>query len=159
MTYRSSHTRDVPRIGWWVGFNSSQDLRRLRKLAGLNQSELGRAAGYSRDSVCYWEGRIAGSTASPPRPFASTLRAWGCSCRRPGQPAVTLQSIPIPKTCGARTRNGTPCTCKPLPFKRRCKFHGGLSTGPKTQAGRDRIAEAQRASWADAGCSVANSSL
>jgi hypothetical protein len=28
--------------------------------------------------------------------------------------------------------------------KARCRFHGGLSTGPKTQAGRARIAEAQR---------------
>src|SRR4029077_19309415 len=28
--------------------------------------------------------------------------------------------------------------------KVRCRFHGGLSTGPKTEAGRSRIAEAQR---------------
>lgn len=31
--------------------------------------------------------------------------------------------------------------------KRRCRFHGGLSTGPKTEAGRARIAEAQRRRW------------
>jgi hypothetical protein len=31
--------------------------------------------------------------------------------------------------------------------KRRCRFHGGLSTGPKTAAGRARIAEAQRRRW------------
>ena len=31
--------------------------------------------------------------------------------------------------------------------KARCCFHGGLSTGPKTQAGRARIAEAQRRRW------------
>jgi uncharacterized protein YjiS (DUF1127 family) len=31
--------------------------------------------------------------------------------------------------------------------KARCRFHGGLSTGPKTQAGRARIAEAQRRRW------------
>ena len=30
------------------------------------------------------------------------------------------------------------------PGKARCRFHGGKSTGPKTQAGRARIAEAQR---------------
>ena len=29
----------------------------------------------------------------------------------------------------------------------RCRFHGGKSTGPKTQAGRARIAEAQRLRW------------
>jgi GAF domain len=31
--------------------------------------------------------------------------------------------------------------------KARCRFHGGLSTGPKTEAGRGRIAEAQRRRW------------
>jgi hypothetical protein len=31
--------------------------------------------------------------------------------------------------------------------KARCRFHGGLSTGPKTEAGRARIAEAQRRRW------------
>jgi hypothetical protein len=28
-----------------------------------------------------------------------------------------------------------------VPGKRRCRFHGGLSTGPKTKAGRARIAD------------------
>ena len=31
--------------------------------------------------------------------------------------------------------------------KARCRFHGGLSTGPKTETGRRRIAEAQRRRW------------
>jgi ABC transporter substrate binding protein len=34
-----------------------------------------------------------------------------------------------------------------VPAKRRCRFHGGMSTGPKTEAGRARIAEAQRRRW------------
>jgi hypothetical protein len=33
--------------------------------------------------------------------------------------------------------------------KARCRFHGGLSTNPKTEAGRARIAEAQRRRWRD----------
>jgi hypothetical protein len=49
--------------------------------------------------------------------------------------------------CGAKTRKGTPCQCLPVPGKRRCKFHGGLSTGPQTPEGRARIAEAQRRRW------------
>jgi hypothetical protein len=53
-----------------------------------------------------------------------------------------------PPRCGARTRKGGKCQCKPLPGKRRCKFHGGLSTGAKTEAGRERIREAQRRRWA-----------
>ncbi len=55
---------------------------------------------------------------------------------------------PKPKNCGARTRRGTLCKCKPIPGKRRCKLHGGASTGPKTPEGRGRIAEAQRRRWA-----------
>jgi hypothetical protein len=33
------------------------------------------------------------------------------------------------------------------PGNARCRFYGGKSTGPKTQAGRARIAEAQQLRW------------
>lgn len=49
--------------------------------------------------------------------------------------------------CGARTRRGMACIRKPL-ANGRCPNHGGLSTGPKSEAGRQRIAEAQRRRWA-----------
>ena len=42
--------------------------------------------------------------------------------------------------CAARTRQGTPCECKPL-ANGRCKFHGGLSTGPKSEAGKAKVRE------------------
>ncbi len=51
-------------------------------------------------------------------------------------------------TCGARTRNGRPCKNKVIPGKYRCAYHGGKSTGPRTAAGKARIAEAQRKRWA-----------
>jgi hypothetical protein len=35
------------------------------------------------------------------------------------------------KACGAKTRAGTPCKHAPMEGKRRCKLHGGASTGPK----------------------------
>ena len=41
-------------------------------------------------------------------------------------------------TCKAVTRRGTRCRCKPVPGSRRCRFHGGLSTGPKTEAGKEQ---------------------
>ena len=44
---------------------------------------------------------------------------------------------PPPATCGARTRKGSPCRGLAL-ANRRCKNHGGLSTGPKTDPGRAR---------------------
>lgn len=50
--------------------------------------------------------------------------------------------------CGAKTRKGTPCRNKSEPGKRRCKFHGGMSTGARTPEGIERIREAQRRRWA-----------
>ena len=48
--------------------------------------------------------------------------------------------------CSARTRRDTPCQAPPVWNKSqdkarngRCKLHGGLSTGPKTEAGREAI--------------------
>ena len=66
--------------------------------------------------------------------------------------AVALTNKPSNKSsnqrCGAQTRKGTPCKAKALPGKTRCKFHGGMSTGPKTAEGRQKIADAQRRRWA-----------
>jgi len=44
--------------------------------------------------------------------------------------------------CGAKTRSGAPCAKFPMEGKRRCRLHGGLSTGPKTAAGRAAISSA-----------------
>lgn len=49
-----------------------------------------------------------------------------------------MSSAKPKRVCGARTRAGTPCQCKKLYRGRRCKFHGGLSTGPRTPAGKAR---------------------
>ncbi len=54
--------------------------------------------------------------------------------------------------CGATCRNGSPCQAPAVwdrrrdrPVNGRCRMHGGLSTGPKTEEGRRRIAESNRA--------------
>ncbi|WP_305851945.1 HGGxSTG domain-containing protein [Ruegeria sp. HKCCD7255] len=45
---------------------------------------------------------------------------------------------PLPKSersaCGAKTRAGGQCQARVVPGKRRCRLHGGLSTGPKEKA-------------------------
>lgn len=41
-------------------------------------------------------------------------------------------------TCGAKTRQGTPCRNTRLYKNGRCKNHGGLSTGPRTEEGKAR---------------------
>src|SRR5215831_18145393 len=43
--------------------------------------------------------------------------------------------------CGAKNRRGTPCQC-PAMKNGRCRLHGGLSTGPKTAEGIERIRRA-----------------
>jgi hypothetical protein len=59
---------------------------------------------------------------------------------------------PLPSSqrpfCEAEVRKGGECRKKVVPGKRRCRFHGGLSTGPKTLEGKKRIAEAQKKRWA-----------
>src|SRR5215213_12028476 len=52
---------------------------------------------------------------------------------------------------GARCRDGSPCEAPAVwdrrlerPVNGRCRMHGGLSTGPKTEEGRRRIAESNR---------------
>lgn len=48
-----------------------------------------------------------------------------------------VQACPKPR-CGARRkRDGLPCQAQALP-RGRCKLHGGMSSGPKTEAGKAR---------------------
>ena len=43
--------------------------------------------------------------------------------------------------CGARRRrDGQPCQARSVPGKRRCKWHGGCSTGPRTAEGKAKVA-------------------
>ena len=44
--------------------------------------------------------------------------------------------------CGAKNRAGCPCRA-PAMKNGRCRMHGGLSTGPRTEDGRARIAAAK----------------
>jgi hypothetical protein len=57
--------------------------------------------------------------------------------------------------CEARTRRPTTCMCKAL-RNGRCRLHGGLSTGPRTAAGKARIAESNRLRTASRRASVMN---
>ena len=44
--------------------------------------------------------------------------------------------------CLAQTRRDTGCQKPPLRGKTRCRLHGGLSSGPRTEQGKARIAAA-----------------
>ena len=58
--------------------------------------------------------------------------------RQPTAPFRLGPGPPPRAACGAKTRAGTPCRARPLPGKKRCKWHGGCSTGPRTAAGKAR---------------------
>jgi hypothetical protein len=47
--------------------------------------------------------------------------------------------------CGARSKQNEhrPCRQPAMRDKKRCRLHGGKSTGPKTPEGRERIAESK----------------
>jgi len=52
-----------------------------------------------------------------------------------------LPEDPMGLTCGAKSkRTGQPCKNVSLYSNGRCKFHGGLSTGPKSEAGKRKAA-------------------
>jgi hypothetical protein len=55
-----------------------------------------------------------------------------------GNPPGDFNNAP---RCGAQNRRGAACRC-PAMANGRCRLHGGLSTGPKTAEGIERIRRA-----------------
>jgi hypothetical protein len=90
-----------------------------------------------------------GSQASGPRPefvddYARASDFEFCQTKRaPAHARMTPRAAP-PKAalrvpCGARRRrDGLPCEALSVHGKRRCKWHGGASTGPRSYEGRAR---------------------
>ena len=90
--------------------------------------------------------------AHPPAPetpefltaFARAYESGICHATRAGARANKSGSLPTVANqarviCGAkRRRDGKPCQALSVPGKRRCKWHGGCSSGPRTEVGRSR---------------------
>ena len=134
---------------WWRGFNSAADLKNLRKLSGLSQAALAKLAGFERHAVLYHEKRTGRIDGVAPRRFREAFEALGHTVPGWREPPVPLpqptKTPPRPQgICGARTRQGTPCPCQPSGRGGRCKYHGGMSTGPRTPEGKSRIVVARR---------------
>ena len=127
------------------------DLKQARLSAGLTQQQLADQAGFHRLAVGYWENKQGEFSAMHGAPHAFA-KALGMKYFSAPVRARVMGSYSKPysigyKTCGAITRKGTPCRMNAILGKGRCKYHGGLSTGPTTKDGRARIAEAQRNRW------------
>jgi transcriptional regulator with XRE-family HTH domain len=145
------------------------EIRALRKAAGLTQAQLAALAGVGRHAVSYWEGRanvplhqyaprrmlkVLGVEVVPYFAPGAYGRAGdevllpGCSGKATLRTTSPQKGARISRTiCSAKTRRGTPCRAKSEPGRARCKFHGGRSTGPRTEEGKARISEAQKLRW------------
>jgi hypothetical protein len=59
----------------------------------------------------------------------------GIGCRQLFERGLSHTGLPLKRKfrprCCAKTRAGAPCIMRVVPGKRRCRFHGGMSTGPK----------------------------
>lgn len=155
-----------------------KELAARRKAAGLSQIQLAQRAGVGRTAVQYWEAaqqldpqgwavrRMAEVLDWQLPDYRTTIaRAWGrgdsCSLRAEGEAAaaLALEAWQIREAqraatrrviCGAATRKNTNCKNKSEPGRKRCKFHGGMSTGARTPEGIERIRQAQQRRWAKA---------
>ncbi len=150
---------------------TGEELAAIRHRAGLRQADLAQRAGIGRHAVSYWENRprvdlrawavrrMAEVLDLPKPPARSARPSWQEEADRLAEAAFVAQVARIKARaeaaaakrrvpCGAKTRKGTPCRCLSEPGKRRCKFHGGMSTGARTAEGLERIREAQRKRWA-----------
>ena len=153
---------------------SSSELKAERKAKGYSQTELAELAGVSRSTVSDWENRRGQLHASIglfqildklgileglKRQHAHG-RGWGVTNQQAVSQEKTLENEyfwfkekskertnNLRVQCLAKTRKGRPCLLMSEAGRRRCKFHGGMSSGPRTSEGKERIAEAQKLRW------------
>lgn len=156
---------------------TGKELAALRRRAGMSQASLAQRVGISRQTVSYWEGKPAlDGRAATLTKIAYALGPGGREIILNSRPILGFISLHFEEavlsghlslirtaqaqrkavlagmrrqTCKAMTRRGMECLLKSEPGKKRCRLHGGLSTGPKTAEGKARIAEAQRKRWAE----------
>jgi len=93
--------------------------------------------------------RLSDPQADLRRQFVQTLKAHKRACETADSKGLHLWEAGYPRAdwscfaglvCGARTRAGGWCQVRAIHASGRCKFHGGLSTGPTTAAGKRRAA-------------------
>ncbi|TKR34135.1 hypothetical protein FCE95_07680 [Luteimonas gilva] len=63
-------------------------------------------------------------------------KLWGQETKRRGRKKRAKERV----ICGAKMGFGVLCRLKSEPGKKRCRYHGGRSTGPRTEAGKARSA-------------------
>lgn len=155
---------------------TGKGLQAARKALGYSQTELATLAGIARCTVSYWEtkqgnlwrghavdkmmGVLGISQVEGLRGHYAHAGEWGFTDsqqltldkafkdeqeRRDAKAQRKAMLARVP--CLAKTRKGHPCKNKSEAGRMRCKFHGGMSTGPRTTEGKARVAAAQRLRW------------
>ena len=127
----------MPKILKW---EAETEARKAAEAAEADRRhELAEAGGYVW--LCFWH------RGTPPADRAGmSVYEWRRQHRRE---LFTLKPKAERPTCGARTRAGGSCRAKVVVradgrLSRRCRFHGGLSSGAKTDAGREAIRASNR---------------
>jgi hypothetical protein len=78
----------------------------------------------------------------PPDADARVLSATTSILNDQLGPGATKRGVPAdyagddPDLCNARTKTGRPCRALGIEPSGRCKWHGGMSTGPRTAEGK-----------------------
>lgn len=107
------------------------------RLAGIKQNQVAKPVTPARFPVLSGQcAHVHKGSAAQGQPDASQARAGANNSGR----CPTVNSAEQARViCGAkRRRDGEPCQGLSVPGKRRCKWHGGASTGPRTDEGRAR---------------------
>lgn len=132
-----------------ASFADGAVLTAMRENAGLTIEQLAAAVDYNPVFLRLCEekrGLLSGPMPKKLLRYLVSLKAHERVTKHviSGRPSTRTIPIAWDFPCGARTRAGTPCRLKATWNSGRCKLHGGLSTGPKTEEGKERIREGQR---------------
>lgn len=135
-------------------------LKTLRRKRGVTQTELAEQINCNMHTVSYWERKpgIIDTRHGVPRKMVQALgiKVVGQIAKPYWHRYLQMDALSEDRTaaserdtCDAEMAYGLLCDKKTEPGRSRCRQHGGLSTGPKTVAGKEAIAAAQRAKWAE----------
>jgi len=127
-----------------TGINKQQELpedaERSARAQESGESGISTSIAGVRAGACESDARPAeDGNRSPVRAHANEIGASDGVSPPSARARMTSMGPQDRVQCGARRhRDGQPCQAKSEPGKRRCRFHGGRSTGPRTAEGLAR---------------------
>ncbi len=120
---------------------SRRTLARWKRLPDFAQRLAAKRAARCQEILGELAPRHEAHVAQERRRYAAETARWEADLEamiRRGRYRA-LEEPQAPTTCGARCRDGHACRRRPEKGRGRCRLHGGLSTGPTTEAGKQAI--------------------